>query len=174
LEDGLNEKKVKQLTVYKNNGFITLPSVSTSETIISATPKKVFSNARDYHINSISLNSDGETYFSADDLRVNHWNLEINDQISNVVDIKPNNMEELTEVITSAEFHPINCNHFVYSTSKGVVKLADLRAYALCDNHSKLFEEEEDPVSRSSLRSFLRFQIVNLVEMEDISCQEIK
>ena len=58
-------------------------------------------------------------------------------------------MEELTEVITSAEFHPINCNHFVYSTSKGVIKLADLRKSTLCDVHAKAFIEEEDPASRS-------------------------
>ena len=75
--------------------------------------------------------------------------MEITDQSFNIVDIKPANMEELTEVITSAEFHPINCNHFVYSTSKGIIKLADLRSSALCDVHAKLFEEEEDPASRS-------------------------
>jgi serine/threonine-protein phosphatase 2A regulatory subunit B len=36
--------------------------------------------AHTYHINSISINSDGETYISADDLRVNLWNLEVSDQ----------------------------------------------------------------------------------------------
>lgn len=46
-------------------------------------------------------------------------------------------MEELTEVITAAEFHPINCNHFMYSSSKGTIKLADMRESALCDQHAK-------------------------------------
>lgn len=36
--------------------------------------------AHAYHINSISTNSDGETYLSADDLRINLWNLDISDQ----------------------------------------------------------------------------------------------
>jgi serine/threonine-protein phosphatase 2A regulatory subunit B len=58
-------------------------------------------------------------------------------------------MEELTEVITAAEFHPINCNVFVYSSSKGTVRLCDMRAAALCDKHSKLYEEPEDPSNRS-------------------------
>lgn len=58
-------------------------------------------------------------------------------------------MEELTEVITSAEFHPVNCNNFVYSSSKGTIKLADMRDSALCDHHAKHFEEEEDPSSKS-------------------------
>ena len=39
-----------------------------------------------------------ETFISADDLRVNLWNLGINDQSFNIVDIKPANMEDLTEV----------------------------------------------------------------------------
>ena len=46
-------------------------------------------------------------------------------------------MEELTEVITAAEFHPIQCNQFMYSSSKGTIKLADMRASALCDQHAK-------------------------------------
>lgn len=54
-----------------------------------------------------------------------------------VVDIKPANMEELTEVITAAEFHPNHCNTFVYSSSKGSIRMCDMRAAALCDNHSK-------------------------------------
>ena len=51
-----------------------------------------------YHINSISLNSDDETYLSADDLRINLWHLDSTTECYNVVDIKPVNMEELTEV----------------------------------------------------------------------------
>jgi serine/threonine-protein phosphatase 2A regulatory subunit B len=54
-----------------------------------------------------------------------------------IVDIKPVNMEELTEVITAAEFHPIHCNLFMYSSSKGTIKLADMRESALCDAHAK-------------------------------------
>ncbi|KAK5650214.1 hypothetical protein RI129_001243 [Pyrocoelia pectoralis] len=58
-------------------------------------------------------------------------------------------MEELTEVITAAEFHPVECNLFVYSSSNGTIRLCDMRAAALCDRHAKLFEEPEDPTNRS-------------------------
>lgn len=54
-----------------------------------------------------------------------------------IVDIKPVNMEELTEVITAAEFHPTQCNVFMYSSSKSNIKLADMRDSALCDRHAK-------------------------------------
>ena len=46
-------------------------------------------------------------------------------------------MEELTEVITAAEFHPMSCNWFMYASSKGTIKLADMRESALCDQHAK-------------------------------------
>jgi len=115
----------------------------------TAIPRKIFANAHAYHINSISLNTDGETYISADDLRINLWNIETSDQSFNIIDIKPANMEELTEVITAAEFHPQSCNYLMYSSSKGTIKLGDLREAALCDNHSKKFEEEEDPANKS-------------------------
>jgi serine/threonine-protein phosphatase 2A regulatory subunit B len=46
-------------------------------------------------------------------------------------------MEELTEVITAAEFHPVNCNNFMYSSSKGTIKLCDMRKAALCDQQTK-------------------------------------
>ena len=127
--------------------------MTTHDSITAAVPRKVYANAHAYHINSISVNSDGETYISADDLRINLWNLNISDQsfsecstgesstygllTTDIVDIKPVNMEELTEVITAAEFHPIHCNMFMYSSSKGTIKLADMREAALCDSHAK-------------------------------------
>ncbi|XP_020098832.1 serine/threonine protein phosphatase 2A 55 kDa regulatory subunit B beta isoform-like isoform X2 [Ananas comosus] len=120
-----------------------LPVVSSQETSLVARCRRVYTHAHDYHINSISNNSDGETFISADDLRINLWNLEISNQSFNIVDMKPANMEDLTEVITSAEFHPSHCNILAYSSSKGSIRLIDLRQSALCDNHSQLFEEHE-------------------------------
>ncbi|PSR96903.1 Serine/threonine protein like [Actinidia chinensis var. chinensis] len=126
-----------------------LPVVTSHETSLMARCRRVYAHAHDYHINSISNNSDGETFISADDLRINLWNLEIINQSFNIVDVKPANMEDLTEVITSAEFHPSHCNMLAYSSSKGSIRLIDLRQSALCDTHSKLFEEQEAPGSRS-------------------------
>ncbi|XP_025901953.1 serine/threonine-protein phosphatase 2A 55 kDa regulatory subunit B beta isoform isoform X1 [Nothoprocta perdicaria] len=126
-----------------------VPVLRPMDLMVEATPRRVFANAHTYHINSISVNSDYETYMSADDLRINLWNFEITNQSFNIVDIKPANMEELTEVITAAEFHPHHCNAFVYSSSKGTIRLCDMRAAALCDRHAKFFEEPEDPSNRS-------------------------
>ncbi|KAJ0977458.1 hypothetical protein J5N97_012932 [Dioscorea zingiberensis] len=127
-----------------------LPKVVTShETSLVARCRRIYAHAHDYHINSISTNSDGETFISADDLRINLWNLEISNQSFNIVDVKPANMEDLTEVITSAEFHPTHCNTLAYSSSRGSIRIIDLRQSALCDNHSQLFQEPETPGSKS-------------------------
>ena len=46
---------------------------------LHASTKKVYSNAHAYHINSLATNSDGQTFVSSDDLRINWWNLDISD-----------------------------------------------------------------------------------------------
>ncbi|XP_056167434.1 serine/threonine protein phosphatase 2A 55 kDa regulatory subunit B alpha isoform isoform X3 [Syzygium oleosum] len=132
-----------------NDKTIKFWKVTSHETSLVARCRRVYAHAHDYHINSISNNSDGETFISADDLRINLWNLEISNQSFNIVDVKPANMEDLTEVITSAEFHPTHCNLLAYSSSKGCIRLIDLRQSALLDSHAKIFEEPEQPGSKS-------------------------
>ncbi|RRT76255.1 hypothetical protein B296_00027185 [Ensete ventricosum] len=39
--------------------------------------------------------SDCETFLSADDLRINMWNLEVGNQCFNIIDLKPLDMEDL-------------------------------------------------------------------------------
>ncbi|KAK4974771.1 protein phosphatase 2A regulatory subunit cdc55 [Elasticomyces elasticus] len=134
---------------FRSAADLKFPRMTHHDTVVAAVPRRTYANAHAYHINSISVNSDGETFLSSDDLRINLWNLNIQDQSFNIVDIKPANMEELTEVITAAEFHPQSCNWFMYASSKGTIKLADMRQSALCDVHAKQFEQEEDPASRS-------------------------
>ncbi|KAG5849663.1 serine/threonine-protein phosphatase 2A 55 kDa regulatory subunit B gamma isoform-like isoform X1 [Anguilla rostrata] len=126
-----------------------VPVLKPTDLMVEVSPRRVFANGHTYHVNSISVNSDCETYLSADDLRINLWHLGITDRSFNIVDIKPANMEDLTEVITAAEFHPQHCNLFIYGSSKGIVRLCDMRASALCDQHTKLFEGPEDPENRS-------------------------
>ncbi|XP_069755070.1 serine/threonine-protein phosphatase 2A 55 kDa regulatory subunit B beta isoform isoform X2 [Narcine bancroftii] len=148
-DQGLNPPPFVRNSPHVCMGFLQVPVLRPMDLMVEASPRRVFANAHTYHINSISVNSDYETYMSADDLRINLWHLEITNRSFNIVDIKPANMEELTEVITAAEFHPHQCNMFVYSSSKGTIRLCDMRASALCDKHSKLFEEPEDPSNRS-------------------------
>lgn len=64
----------------KSTSQLKFPKMIHHDTITAAMPRKIYQNGHGYHIHSISVNSDGETYISADDLRINLWNLEISDQ----------------------------------------------------------------------------------------------
>ncbi|EPZ36718.1 Protein phosphatase 2A, regulatory subunit PR55 domain-containing protein [Rozella allomycis CSF55] len=140
----------------KSRQDLKLPLMQYRETAVAATPKRIFANAHTYHINSVSISSDGETFLSADDLRINVWNLHNRDESFNIVDIKPANMEDLTEVITAAEFHPHHSHLFMYSSSKGIIKLNDMRMSALCDTHYKSFEDvDDDPSKKNFLNEIL-------------------
>jgi len=65
--------------------FVQVPVLKPMELMVEASPRRIFANAHTYHINSISVNSDHETYLSADDLRINLWHMEVTDQSFNIV-----------------------------------------------------------------------------------------
>ena len=76
------------------------------------------------------------------------------------------------QVITSAEFHPHQCNVFAYSSSKGCIRLADMRNAALCDKHAKAFEEVESQASAwwrpvVGTRSDLSMMMMMMMMMDD-------
>mmetsp|Transcript_8404 Transcript_8404/g.20807 ORF Transcript_8404/g.20807 Transcript_8404/m.20807 type:complete len:560 (-) Transcript_8404:130-1809(-) len=117
-----------------------VPCISNVNYVMSAVCRRNYANGHLYHIHSVDINTDGETFISADDLHINLWNFEVMHESFNIVDMQPGNMDELTEVITSALFHPSHCNIMAYSSSKGTIRLSDLRQSALCDRNSKVFE----------------------------------
>lgn len=116
---------------------------------VKAYPRMIYSNGHIYHINSLSLNSDGETFLTSDDLRINLWHFAYNNECFNIVDLKPVNMDDLSEVITAAEFHPSHCHIFIYGSSKGCIRMGDMRASALCDQHTKNFHLNVDSEPKS-------------------------
>ena len=136
-------------------GDVVLPEIEESSKTMTAMTKMVYANAHAYHINSVGVCSDQQTFLSADDLRINLWALDSAVECFNVVDIKPENMEELLEVITCAEFHPRDCALFAYSTSKGLVRVCDLRSHALCDRAALTLAAEEDPSTKSFLSEII-------------------
>lgn len=69
----IGSKKRSSIT----DGVLSIRKEMKTEMSIFASSKQTYANAHAYHINSISSNSDGETFLSADDLRINWWNKEI-------------------------------------------------------------------------------------------------
>ncbi|KAJ5080449.1 protein phosphatase pp2a regulatory subunit b [Anaeramoeba ignava] len=124
--------------------FLRIPKISKQKPTPSIHLRRVYSHAHVYDINSISVNPDQETFLSSDGLRINLWNLELTKNAFNIVDMKPEDLEDLTEVITDAKFHPNNCGLFCYSTSKGVIRLGDLRVSKTSTDSSKIFHYEDN------------------------------
>jgi serine/threonine-protein phosphatase 2A regulatory subunit B len=91
------------------------------------------------------MSPDGENFLSSDDLRVNLWSLENSLLAYNIVDLKPGNIEELSEVITNVEFHPRKSDLFLFSSSKGYICQVDLRLNSQFDKCSTFYMIGEDP-----------------------------
>ena len=103
---------------------------------VGAKRKQCFKNAHSYNIHSVSVNSDGQSFFSADDLRINLWHVDREDECYTIVDLKPVELTDVDELITVARFHPKDCSVLMHGSSKGVIRLADMRARALIDRSS--------------------------------------
>jgi len=68
-----------------------VPTFVPTDAMVEASPRRVFANAHTYHINSLSVSSDEETFLSADDLRVNLWHIAVSNQSFSilVLQLKP-------------------------------------------------------------------------------------
>ena len=80
-----------------DSGLIRTPTTITTlqvpvfvpvDMMVEASPRRVFANAHAYHINSVSINSDEETFLSADDLRINLWNTAITNQSFSILETR--------------------------------------------------------------------------------------
>ena len=111
---------------------------------MSAKACKVYKNGHAYNINSLDMSSDVATFLSADDLRMNIWNIERSDVAFNLIDFKPSDMVELNEVITCTRFFPQQSNLLHFSTSKGVLRVCDLRESACVTSYSRTFKDHGD------------------------------
>lgn len=106
--------------------------------------RKDYKDAHTYHINSLAVCSDCETFLSADDLRINLWRLDRPDVSLCFADLKPEKMEDLAEVITCAAFHPLESNVLGYATSRGAARLVDLRERCLGNSFKEYVDPEEE------------------------------
>ncbi|KAK5581982.1 hypothetical protein RB653_003563 [Dictyostelium firmibasis] len=105
--------------------------------------KRSFEHEEIFNINSISLNSDSNTFLSSDELRVYIWDLNQNQECYNIIDLKPTSMQLLNEIIRVTKFHPNHCNLLMYGTSRGSLKLCDMRESALIHSFSRCYEPLE-------------------------------
>jgi serine/threonine-protein phosphatase 2A regulatory subunit B len=98
-----------------------------------------YSNAHRFNIHSLSANMDGATFLSADELRINVWHLDRPESCLTMADLCDPSLGEHEahrhqgELITVARFPPAECNVLMYGSSKGVLRLGDMRESPLLD-----------------------------------------
>ena len=110
-----------------------IPRKCEEDISVEALPRRIFSNAHAYHINSISVNSDDATYLSADDLRINVWHLEITDQSFSILPPPPLKHSHTHTHTHSAYTHARTHAHTVVARSPVPVQCPDRTAWALCN-----------------------------------------
>lgn len=121
------EKKYESCKKLLQKGKLAIPRSKVVNESFEGRCRTIYKSAHEHSINSLSLCADGEHFISADDMRINIWNIENTSTVYNILDIKPRNMEDLDEAITHCEFHPKMPSVLVYTTSKGFFHLCDLR-----------------------------------------------
>ncbi|ELK08282.1 Serine/threonine-protein phosphatase 2A 55 kDa regulatory subunit B alpha isoform, partial [Pteropus alecto] len=131
-----------------------VPVFRPMDLMVEASPRRIFANAHTYHINSISINSDYETYLSADDLRINLWHLEITDRSFKPED--PSNRSFFSEIISSiSDVKFSHSGRYMMTRDYLSVKIWDLNM-------------ENRPVETYQVHEYLRSKLCSLYENDCI------
>ena len=121
------EKKYESCKKLLQKGKLVIPRSKVINESWEGKCKQYYRSAHEYHINSLCISPDGENFLSADDLRVNLWNVENATTVYNLLDMKPKSIDDLDEVISHCEFHPSMPTVFLYTTTKGFLHICDFR-----------------------------------------------
>eukprot|EP00792_Barthelona_sp_PAP020_P005708 TRINITY_DN2763_c0_g1_i3.p1 TRINITY_DN2763_c0_g1~~TRINITY_DN2763_c0_g1_i3.p1 ORF type:complete len:422 (+),score=91.33 TRINITY_DN2763_c0_g1_i3:44-1309(+) len=144
------ENTIKEVVVDKNGNDLVIPKLVPVEKVTLATPKRSFINAHPWHINSLSLCSDENLFLSSDELNINIWDLNRSDETFLAVNIPLENVEECTEIVVKSRFHPTDCNTFAYGSSRGILRIADMRTNVNCDAPAQMFYSDNSVLQKKS------------------------
>lgn len=143
----LTNKAVKRSEKFPSRAGLTpqtlkMPKLKVVEQNLFPSLKRAFPALHAYHIHSVSMNLNGTSFLSSDDLSVLLWDLEEMKVAHGLINIKPPSLNELTEVITSATFNQVHESLFAVGTSKGILKLFDTRDSAKFSTNGVFFVDE--------------------------------
>ncbi len=107
----ISSKNVKKSERFANKKYITkdsltVPKLKLLDSGLCPSLKRNYGNLHNYHVNSVSMCCNGENFLSSDDLAIYLWDLEVPDKSFITVDIKPEKIDDLNEVITTSTFSP--------------------------------------------------------------------
>ena len=104
--------------------------------------KRTFANLHKQSITLISANIDGEKFLTADDLKINIWNIEQPSTCFSVVDFED---PDPSVVVTAAKFDPQKDYMLAYSTSAAQINLLDLRKSSRAATPAIVIEDKDPP-----------------------------
>lgn len=116
---------------------------------------KVSIDDRPAKINQLSVCCDNLSFVSADNLQLLLWNIENCKSAFKILDLKPEEIEDIDEMITSVQFHPFRDHQLICSSSKGIVRLCDLRTASTADDSALMITENPDGVYANVLAEIL-------------------
>lgn len=127
----------------QSGGFanVSLPTIECDDVITAAISRRVYQNGHKFHIHSLDVNCDCETFISADDLRINLWHFDSPSRWFTLCDLKPESMENLTNTVTKAILHPSHCNYMAYTTSQSAICVCDMRQNCQIRNNNTEFAD---------------------------------
>lgn len=134
---------------------LSLPKIKVLESGLSPVNKVCYPMLHNYNINSISTCADGERFLSSDDLTINLWFYGETARCFTIFDIAPKNLSDISEVLTSARFDPNSDSLFACGTSKGILKLCDLRSNSRICAASMQFEDEKLKSTKNFFTDFV-------------------
>lgn len=150
------DKSIKSWTIY--------PQPSNSGPIFSGKQNFSLDGVHDCTINSLTISPNSQNFISSDDLNLYLWDLTQTDQVIHIVNHKQT-VNEINEVITSANFHPMNSSEFLWTSTNGTIRIGDLRSKLIMDKPVNSFKYNsnsnwyyEELVHSISYAEFCRFQ----------------
>uniref|UniRef100_A0A0N4Z2H8 Serine/threonine-protein phosphatase 2A 55 kDa regulatory subunit B n=1 Tax=Parastrongyloides trichosuri TaxID=131310 RepID=A0A0N4Z2H8_PARTI len=134
------------------DGKLNIPKIIPSMPLSHVYMKKEYKRLQHYSINSLSVNNDQKTFLCGDDLRINLWDLEIEHDCMNLVDLKAKlKFDSIFTCLICTKAHTTKSNMFGYGLSNGEIKLADTRDRD-CDSSAKIFPRiQPDTTYRQSV-----------------------
>lgn len=120
------------------HGFedVQLPKIECDDIITAAISRRIYQNGHKFHIHSLDINVDCETFISADDLFINLWHFDNPATHFNLCNLKPDLMENLITTISKAILHPLHCNIMAYTTTQSRIYLCDMRQNCQISNNN--------------------------------------
>jgi serine/threonine-protein phosphatase 2A regulatory subunit B len=149
--DRIFKDKIK---VYENSftgeKSLNVPKVSNFKTELKHKTKKLLRSSHNYEINSISENKiNRQNFISSDDFKIFMWDLNVEKEVYNVVDIDLGMEVDNPEKITKSIVCDYNPHLFAYGTNKGNIRICDMRTSSDMMTFSTNFYDENSNLNKT-------------------------